>query len=159
MTEPALLPLRGGESRSTELLLVAAVDESKAFIGLVGTADPQFSLRVSCFGGMLDKASLVREAMDRGYPVPDEKAFESANGLLLRLRRETLPDYEAYPGPDGELAIEFRQDASYVLILCESSGDVVVMTGLNGKQKSRVFGGAEGLLDAALLEALGHLFR
>ena len=57
---------------------------------------------------------------------------------LLKKLYEVWPHrFEVYPNPDGEIAIDARNDrGSAVLVLCEPGGEVLCLVHTHGEQQS-----------------------
>ena len=99
----------------------------------------------------LEELNRVKEeAQQNHYSVPSDLATENAKKLLERVYKQAPRSYEIYPGPDAEIAVEARGDQNSVLILCESSGCVVVMTYVNGDHNTTQYQNPEDISDENL---------
>lgn len=68
------------------------------------------------------------EARENQYEVPSEEAISNAKDLVSDLFARMPREYDVYAGPGGDVAIETEGDKDSVLVICEHSGSLLVMT-------------------------------
>ena len=106
----------------------------------------------------LDEATA--EAREEGFPLPSDAALTNARRLLPAMY-ELLPcRFEAYPTPDGEIAVQpsVGHGAS-VLVLCDSDGGALCLVNINGAHRRARYSDTELLPDGFVREALAELKR
>ena len=107
---------------------------------------------------LADLADACEEAREDGFPVPDQQLLERSEKLLRKLYGVWPHRFEVYPNPDGEVAIDARNDrGSAVLFLCEPAGEVLCLVHVNGEQHSHRYPSTEDLPDGSLIKALSSL--
>ena len=100
------------------------------------------------------------EAQEDGFPIPIQDLLASAEHLLRKLYTVWPHRFEVYPMPDGEIAIDARNDrGAAVLVLCEPGGEVLCLVHTHGEQQSKRYPSTNALPDDFLTEALRSLFR
>ncbi len=108
-----------------------------------------------------DVDGAVTEAQDEGFPRPSHTAVRNARRLLqdlYRLHRLRPSRLEAYPTPDGEIALVVSGGSGRsVLVLCDSSGGVLCSVNLNGRHRRARYSSATTLPDGFFREALSEL--
>lgn len=78
-----------------------------------------------------------RDADFHGYPTPTKKAKRCVERVLMIMYHLLPESFEVYSGPDGEIAVEAESGTGRnesVTILCELSGELVIMTYFLGDQ-------------------------
>ena len=75
------------------------------------------------------------EAREEGFPVPSRSAVENGCRLLHCMYGALARRFEAYPTPDGEIAIDVPggSDRS-ILLLCDSDGGALYFVHIDGVQ-------------------------
>ena len=98
------------------------------------------------------------EAQEDGFPVPDPQLLDASEQLLRKLYEIWPHRFEVYPNPDGEIAIDARNDrGAAVLVLCEPGGEVLCLVHARGEQQSNRYPSTETLPDDFLSGALDSL--
>ena len=107
---------------------------------------------------LADLAEAGEEAREDGFPVPDQELLDRSEKLLRKLYAVWPHRFEVYPNPDGEIAIDARNDRGWaVLILCEPAGEVLCLEHVNGEQRSHRHPSVDNLPDESLTKALSSL--
>ena len=105
-----------------------------------------------------DLLSVETEAREEGYRVPSAEAVANATRLLQRLYQVSGRRYEVYPTLDGEVAIDAPDGTGQsVLVLCESSGEVLCMANLISGNRYARYSSASSLPDGFVAESLSEL--
>lgn len=114
------------------------------------TADLRASLR--------DLDGTAEEAAEEGFPQPSQLALTNARRLLQDLYRLRPSRLEAYPTPDGEIALVVPGgQGRSVLVLCDSQGGVLCSVNLNGQHRRARYDTATMLPDGFVREAVSEL--
>ena len=114
------------------------------------TADLRASLR--------DLDGATEEAAEEGFPQPSRLALTNARRLLRDLYRLRPSRLEAYPTPDGEVAIVVPGGhGRSVLVLCDSQGGVLCSVNLDGQHRRARYDTATMLPDGFVREAVAEL--
>lgn len=114
------------------------------------TADLRASLR--------DLDGAGDEAAEEGFPQPSHLARTNARRLLQDLYRLRPSRLEAYPTPDGEIALVVPGGhGRSVLVLCDSQGGVLCSVNLNGRHRRARYDSASMLPDGFVREAVSDL--
>ena len=112
--------------------------------------------RLSLALGDLDDS--VTEAREEGFPIPSTAAVDNAKRLVKAMYDISPRQFEVYPTPDGEIAIDAPNGrGSSVILLCDSDGGALCMAHLNGSHRSRRYATTDALPDDFLREVLTEL--
>lgn len=107
---------------------------------------------------MADLHSAPNEAVEEGYPPPEEIALFNAERLVRQLYALWPNRLEVYPTPDGEIAVVAPGGfGRSVMVLCDSQGGALCMVSLKGKNRRARYSNADGLPDGFLREAMDEL--
>ena len=102
---------------------------------------------------LADLADACEEAREDGFPIPDRELLDRSEQLLRKLYVVWPHRFEVYPNPDGEVAIDARNDrGSAVLVLCEPAGEVLCLVHINDEQRIRRYPSTEDLPDESLVK-------
>lgn len=105
-----------------------------------------------------DLDASAEEAAEEGFPQPSHLALTNARRLLKDLYRLRPCRLEAYPTPDGEIAIVVPGGhGQSVLVLCEARGAVLCSVNLNGRHRRARYDTATTLPDGFVREAVSEL--
>lgn len=105
-----------------------------------------------------DLDDVIEEAKDEGFPVPSLEAINDASVLLRDLYRLRPCRLEAYPAPDGEIALRIPGGPGRsVLLLCAANGSVLCSVNLNGRHRRARYSTSAGLPDEFVRDALKDL--
>lgn len=122
----------------------------------VTSAEPAMAAELGAALRDLDGAA--EEAGEEGFPQPSELALKNARRLLQDLYRLRPSRLEAYPTPDGEIALVAPGGRGRsVLVLCDSDGGVLCSVNLNGLHRRARYSTATMLPDGFVREALNDL--
>ncbi len=113
-----------------------------------------------------DLQTVVQEAGEEDFPVPNRSAIDTAEQLLSEVYEArwlyvSPPSRaEVYPTPDGEVAIDISGGfGRSFLVLCNSSGGAMCMLNLRGEHRRAVYDKAPTSMDGFIRDALRDLFR
>ena len=107
---------------------------------------------------LADLADASEEAREDGLPIPSRELLLTSEELLKKLYEVWPHRFEVYPNPDGEIAIDARNDrGSAVLVLCEPGGEVLCLVHTHGEQQSNRYPSTEDLPDDFLSGAFSSL--
>ena len=107
---------------------------------------------------LADLGVAEEEAKEDGFPIPSRELLLTSEELLRRLYKVWPHRFEVYPSPDGEIAIDARNDrGAAVLVLCEPGGEVLCLVHTHGEQQSNRYPSTEDLPDDFLSGALASL--
>ena len=132
------------------------MDEAQEASGETPRADspPTADLQAS----LLDVDDSIKEAAEEGFPQPSQAALTNARRLLQDLYRLRPCRLEAYPTPDGDIAIVVPGGhGRSVLVLCDSKGGALCSVNLNGQHRRARYESAAMLPDGFVREAVGDL--
>ena len=105
-----------------------------------------------------DLDGAAEEAGEEGFPQPSDLALKNARRLLQDLYRLRPSRLEAYPTPDGEIALVVPGGRGRsVLVLCDPGGGVLCSVNLNGRHRRARYSAATMLPDGFVREALKDL--
>ena len=105
-----------------------------------------------------DLDGAAEEAAEEGFPQPSRLALTNARHLLQDLYRLRPCRLEAYPTPDGEVALVVPgRHGRSVLVLCDSQGGVLCSVNLNGRHRRARYDTAVTLPDGFVREAVTEL--
>ncbi|MCY3846314.1 MAG: hypothetical protein OXH69_22545 [Acidobacteria bacterium] len=105
-----------------------------------------------------DLDGAAEEAAEEGFPRPSLVALTNARRLLQDLYRLRPSRLEAYPTPDGEVALVVPGGhGRSVLVLCDSLGGVLCSVNLNGRHRRARYETATMLPDGFVREAVTEL--
>ena len=105
-----------------------------------------------------DLDGAASEAQEEGFPQPSHDALRNAKRLLRDLYRLRPCRLEAYPTPDGEIALVAPGGyGRSVLVLCDSDGGVLCSVNLHGCHRRARYTSATTLPDGFIREALKDL--
>ena len=105
-----------------------------------------------------DLDSVVEDAEDADYPVPEIIAFKNAELLLNDLYAISPRHYGVYPLSDGEISIDAPNGkGSSVWFICYSQGDISCLVNIKGKHRRARYSSLEGLPDGFIREAMAEL--
>ena len=105
-----------------------------------------------------DLDGTAEEAAEEGFPQPSHLALTNARRLLQDLYRLRPCRLEAYPTPDGEVALVVPGGhGRSVLVLCDSQGGVLCSVNLNGRHRRARYDTATMLPDGFVREAVTEL--
>ena len=104
-----------------------------------------------------DLAEAVEEATEEGYPIPSPLALSNAEALLRRMYDIMPMQYEVYPNPYGEIAIDAPGEGSSIIMLCGPDGGLIYLANLPDGYKRLSFASVEELPDDFLSQALASL--
>ena len=105
-----------------------------------------------------DLDSVVEDAEDADYPVPEIIAFNNAEQLLNDLYAISPRHYGVYPLSDGEISIDAPNGkGSSVWFICYSKGDISCLVNIKGKHRRARYSSLEGLPDGFIREAMAEL--
>ena len=105
-----------------------------------------------------DLDSVIEDAEDAGYPVPEIIAFKNAEQLLNDLYTISPRHYGVYPLSDGEISIDAPNGkGSSVWFICYSKGDISCLVNIKGKHRRARYSSLEGLPDGFVREAMAEL--
>ena len=105
-----------------------------------------------------DLDGAAEEAAEEGFPRPSLVALTNARRLLQDLYRLRPCRLEAYPTPDGEVALVVPgRHGRSVLVLCDSQGGVLCSVNLNGRHRRARYDTATMLPDGFVREAVTEL--
>ncbi len=100
------------------------------------------------------------EAREEGFPPPADIALANAGRLLKDLYAIAPRRFEAYPTPDGEIAIDAPDGRGRsVLLFCASDGGALCLVNMNGDHRRARYSTADKLPDGFLRSALAGLKR
>ena len=94
------------------------------------------------------------EASDEGFPPPSDLSITRAERVLIETRRFSTRQFEVYPTPDGEIAIDMPIDGGSVLLLCDSDGGALCLVNLNGDKRQKRYDSTDELPDSFLARAV-----
>ena len=78
-----------------------------------------------------DWQSIEEEANEEGFPIPNREAISNAKKILASLQQYSDRQFDTYPTPEGEVAIDSPDGTGQsFLVLCESSGEVLYVANL-----------------------------
>ena len=101
------------------------------------------------------------EAAEEGFPTPSDAAIQNAERLLFEMRRISPLRIDAYPGPDGEIALDVAPPPPMrgrsVILLCESDGSAFCSLNIDGANRNKRYSSADALPDDFLREILSDL--
>lgn len=101
-----------------------------------------------------------RTASEEDLPVPSEHAVENARRMIREIYALTEFDFEVYPTPDQEVAIDVIGDNKCsVIVLCDSDGGVLCLVNTVGTQRRARYSNASSLPDGFVREAFAELAR
>ena len=107
---------------------------------------------------LCDLDSAAEEAGEEGFPQPSDLALKNARRLLQDLYRLRPSRLEAYPTPNGEVALVAPGGPGRsVLVLCDSDGGVLCSVNLTGRHRRARYPTATMLPDGFVREALNDL--
>jgi hypothetical protein len=107
---------------------------------------------------LADLADASEEAREDGLPIPEQQLLDASEQILRKLYDIWPHRFEVYPSPDGEIAIDARNDrGAAVLVLCEPGGEVLCLVHTHGEQQSNRYPSTEDLPDDFLSGALASL--
>ena len=107
---------------------------------------------------LADLADASEEAREDGLPIPEQQLLDASEQILRKLYDIWPHRFEVYPSPDGEIAIDARNDrGAAVLVLCEPGGEVLCLVHTHGEQQSNRYPSTEDLPDDFLSGALTSL--
>lgn len=105
-----------------------------------------------------DLDGAAEEAAEEGFPQPSHLALTNARHLLRDLYRLRPCRLEAYPTPDGEVALVVPGGhGRSVLLLCDSQGGALCSVNLNGRHRRARYDSAVMLPDGFVREAVQEL--
>lgn len=105
-----------------------------------------------------DAKTVESEAIEENFPVPSALAQENAHGLLTRLYAIKPCQFEVYPTPDGEVAIEARwHRGSSLLLLCDLQGGALCLVNSHGNNRRANYSNVDALPDGFIREAINEL--
>ena len=101
------------------------------------------------------------EAAEEGFPTLSDAALQNAERLLFEMRRISPLRIDAYPGPDGEIALDVAPPPPMrgrsVILLCESDGSAFCSLNIDGANRNKRYASADALPDDFLREILSDL--
>lgn len=105
-----------------------------------------------------DLEDSVTEAREEGFHIPSTAAVDNAKRLVKAMYDFSPRQFEVYPTPDGEIAIDAPNGrGSSVILLCDSDGGALCMAHLNGSHRSKRYLTTDALPDDFLREVLTEL--
>lgn len=105
-----------------------------------------------------DLQHATEDAQEEGFPIPSSKQMVMASYLLRRMYVRYPQRFEVYPMPNGEIAVDAPNGrGSSVIVLCESSGEVLCSVNIRGHHRHKRYPSAEGLPDLFLQDALAEV--
>lgn len=103
---------------------------------------------------------VVGTASEEDLPVPSAHAVENARRLIREIYSCTEFDFEVYPTPDQEVAIDvLGNNNCSVIALCDSDGGASCLVNTAGTQRRARYSKASLLLDSFVREAFTELAR
>lgn len=119
---------------------------------------PESATAADLGAALRDLDGAAEEAGEEGFPQPSESALKNARRLLQDLYRLRPSRLEAYPTPDGEIALLAPGGRGRsVLVLCDSDGGALCSVNLNGRHRRARYSTAAMLPDGFVREALSDL--
>lgn len=106
-----------------------------------------------------DLAEVESEALEEGFPRPTKLSLETATRLLRNLYSLSPRRYDAYPMPDGEIALHGGARGRSVILYCRGDGGVLCLVNLEGAHRRAAYDNPAPLPDAFVREALEDLDR
>ncbi len=107
-----------------------------------------------------DLREVVNEAVEEGFSIPSDLAFENTEHLLNRMFEFLTRRCEVYPTPDGEIAIDIPNGrGSSIILLCNSEGGVLCLVNLGGSHRRKSYPSADAVPDKFLRDCLMDLER
>lgn len=104
---------------------------------------------------LADLRATPEEARHEGYPQPTQLALANAGRILHRMYALRPTRLEAYPTPDGEVAVVAPGNARRsAMVLCDSEGGVLCLVNVDGQRWRARYLTASSLPDGPLRDAL-----
>ena len=107
---------------------------------------------------LLDLAQIVEEALEKGFPPPNESVRSNVQRLITEIHQISSRRFEVYPMPDGGIAIDSSgKDNRWVFLHCKSDGGALCLVNVNGERDHRRYEDTDLLPDDFLRETLEQL--
>ena len=107
---------------------------------------------------LADLRLVPAEAEEEGYPPPTPLALSNAERILRGMYALFPVRLEAYPTPDGEVAVVAPGNRrSSAMVLCRSDGGALCMVNMDGEHRRARCSSADKLPDGFLRDALVEL--
>ena len=121
----------------------------------IAVGHPKTTYRPPLLDAAIESLKRVHaEARANQYEEPSDAAIQNAKQMVSDLFARMPREYEVYAGPGGDVAIEAEGRKDSVLVVCEHSGSVLVMTYLAGAHEDNKYGSLEQLPTEDLISAI-----
>ena len=100
------------------------------------------------------------EAYQEKFPIPSQTAKKNAEFLIQKSYRIFPSRFEVYPDQDGAIAVDIHNGkGKSVLLLCESTGEMLCLADVDGKSSRKRYSQSEilNLPDSFIEKALEEL--
>ncbi len=109
---------------------------------------------------LYDLSEVLTEAYQENLPAPSRIAIENAEFLIEQSYKIFPSRFEVYPDQDGAIAVDiYNGKGKSVLLLCESTGEVLCLADVDGKSHHERYPQSETrkLPDSFIRKALEEL--